>query len=104
LTHVLLALLVVIVFARSLGLIFRRIDQRSARWSEDPLGPSFLGHFAPAAFVFVFPNTIAQRRRNVREQRRIMSAAYVIFSAAYLIPGLDFRLGWTRAWTGGVPL
>jgi len=32
-----------------------------------------------------------------------MSLAYVTFFVAFLIPGLDFRFGWTRKW-GGVPL
>lgn len=45
-----------------------------------------------------------QRKEKVREQKLVMKAAYLIFFVAYLIPGLDFRFGWTRRWAGAVPL
>jgi protein-S-isoprenylcysteine O-methyltransferase Ste14 len=39
-----------------------------------------------------------------KEQKVVMRAVYVIFSLAYLIPGLDFRFRWSYRWTGPVPL
>lgn len=45
-----------------------------------------------------------QRKEKVREQKLVMKAAFLIFFVAYLIPGLDFRFGWTRGWAGAVPL
>jgi protein-S-isoprenylcysteine O-methyltransferase Ste14 len=45
-----------------------------------------------------------QRREKVKKQQLLMRATYVIFILAYLIPGLDFRFGWTRGWAGAVPL
>jgi protein-S-isoprenylcysteine O-methyltransferase Ste14 len=44
------------------------------------------------------------RREKVKEQKWIMTAAYVVFFGAYLIPGLDYRFGWTHKWAGAVPL
>jgi protein-S-isoprenylcysteine O-methyltransferase Ste14 len=45
-----------------------------------------------------------RRREKVKEQKLVMKAAYLVFIVAYLIPGLDFRFGWTRGWAGAVPL
>lgn len=45
-----------------------------------------------------------RRREKVKEQKLVMTAAYFVFFVAYVIPGLDFRFGWTRGWTGAVPL
>jgi hypothetical protein len=45
-----------------------------------------------------------QSKEPVKEQRAIMKVAYVFFFAAFLVPGLDFRLAWTRERGGGVPL
>lgn len=39
-----------------------------------------------------------------KEQKVVIGAAYVVFGLAYLIPGLDFRFGWTYRSTGPVPL
>jgi protein-S-isoprenylcysteine O-methyltransferase Ste14 len=45
-----------------------------------------------------------QMKEKVREQKLIMKLANVIFIAAFLFPGLDHRLGWSRASLGQVPL
>lgn len=45
-----------------------------------------------------------QGKEKVKEQKLVMRVVYVVFSLAYLIPGLDFRFGWTRRRTGPVPL
>jgi len=39
-----------------------------------------------------------------KEQKVVMGVVYVVFSLAYLIPGLDFRFGWSDRRTGPVPL
>lgn len=67
--------------------------------------------FVPAIFFSNYfykrdPELIERRlrsREKVRAQRIVMMAAYPIFFVAFLMPGLDFRLGWTRGWTGAVP-
>lgn len=62
LTHVLLALVVIVVSARGLGMLFRRLNQPQVIGEMIGgilLGPSFLGQFAPAAFTFLFPNNVA---------------------------------------------
>ena len=39
-----------------------------------------------------------------KEQKVVMGVVYVVFPLAYLIPGLDFRFGWSYRRTGPVPL
>ena len=74
---------------------------------------AFLGvWFVPAIFGFYYFYThdrdLVRRRMQstepVKEQKAIMKVAYVFFFTAFLVPGLDFRFGWTFARTGGVPL
>jgi protein-S-isoprenylcysteine O-methyltransferase Ste14 len=45
-----------------------------------------------------------QRHEKVKEQRTIMKVTYAIFAGAYLVPGLDYRFGWTNGWIGAEPL
>lgn len=62
LAHVLLALLIIIVFARFLGAAFKRIHQPPVIGeviAGIALGPSLLGRFAPAAAKFILPGTVA---------------------------------------------
>ena len=62
LTHVLLALVVIIIFARGLGVVFRRLNQPQVIGEMIGgilLGPSFLGQFVPSWSVFLFPDSIA---------------------------------------------
>lgn len=62
LAHVLLALLIIIVFARFLGTIFNRIHQPAVIGeviAGIALGPSLLGRFAPAVAKFILPGTVA---------------------------------------------
>jgi len=62
LLHVLLALLVIIVVARILGLAFRRLRQPPVIGEVVAgilLGPSLLGSVAPAAYEFLLPSSIA---------------------------------------------
>jgi len=51
---------------------------------------------------------LVERRLESKEkekvQKMIMGVVFLVFSLAYLIPGLDFRFGWTDRWTGPVPL
>ena len=61
LTHVLLALVAILVFARLLGAAFRRLSQPQVIGEMIAgilLGPSFLGHFATGAASYLFPDSI----------------------------------------------
>ena len=74
---------------------------------------AFLGvWFVPGAFSFYYfyqhDRELVRRRMQlkepIKEQKAIMKVAYVFFFAAFLVPGLDFRFGWTFKKVGGVPL
>ena len=45
---------------------------------------------------------LVERRLESKEkekvQKMIMGVVFLVFSLAYLIPGLDFRFGWTCRW------
>lgn len=61
LTHILLALVVILVFARALGAVFRKLSQPQVMGEMIAgilLGPSFLGRLAPGFAGFLFPNSI----------------------------------------------
>jgi protein-S-isoprenylcysteine O-methyltransferase Ste14 len=45
-----------------------------------------------------------QNREKVKEQKWIMRFAFLFFLMGLLVPGLDYRFGWTRRWIGGIPL
>jgi len=45
-----------------------------------------------------------QSKEKEKEQKVVMGVVYMVFSLAYLIPGLDFRFGWSYRRTGPVPL
>lgn len=45
-----------------------------------------------------------QTREKVAEQRVIMRLAALIFFGAFLLPGFDFRFGWSQRSFGGVPV
>ena len=62
LAHVLLALVIIIVFARGLGAAFKKIHQPEVVGeviAGIALGPSLLGRLAPAASSFILPVTVA---------------------------------------------
>lgn len=62
LTHVLLALVIIILCARGLGSLFRRFNQPPVIGEMIAgilLGPSLFGRLLPAASGYVFPNQIA---------------------------------------------
>jgi protein-S-isoprenylcysteine O-methyltransferase Ste14 len=45
-----------------------------------------------------------QKKEKVGEQKLIMNFAKLIFLAVFLIPGFDFRFGWSRRTFGAVPV
>jgi len=45
-----------------------------------------------------------QVREKVPEQKRIMKLGSLVFFASFLLPGLDYRFGWSRTFPGPVPL
>jgi protein-S-isoprenylcysteine O-methyltransferase Ste14 len=45
-----------------------------------------------------------QRRENEPEQRLFQRLFMLMIILAYILPGLDFRFGWSRTRLGGVPL
>jgi Kef-type K+ transport system membrane component KefB len=62
LLHILLALTVIILFARLLGILFRRLQQPPVIGEVVAgllLGPSFLGHLAPELSSYLLPLTVA---------------------------------------------
>ena len=60
--------------------------------------------FLPGLFVFVYfyrrdPQVLERRsllKEKVPEQRRIMGVIYVTWLVALLLPGFDYRYGWSR--------
>jgi len=44
-----------------------------------------------------------QKKEKVKEQKVIMKAIYAVIYAGFVLPGLDFRFGWTKRWIGAVP-
>jgi len=53
------------------------------------------------------PEMIERRMRNeeqTSEQKLLMRFARPVLLAAFLLPGLDYRLGWSRTYLGGAPL
>ena len=74
---------------------------------------AFLGvWFIPGLFFCIYfyrrDPALVRRRLHTKEkieaQKWIMRTVFVILFIAFLIPGLDFRLGWTNRWVGSVPL
>ena len=45
-----------------------------------------------------------QAKEKIGEQKLIMKFAKLIFIAAFLLPGFDFRFGWSRRTLGAVPV
>jgi protein-S-isoprenylcysteine O-methyltransferase Ste14 len=72
------------------------------------LGMVFLPMFIFCAYFYehdpVMVERRLQRRENVKEQKLIMKMTNLTFVAAFLIPGLDHRFGWTRNVAGVIPL
>jgi protein-S-isoprenylcysteine O-methyltransferase Ste14 len=68
--------------------------------------------FVPGVFFcFYFlkrdPELVRRRletKEKVKAQKWIIKIGQSIFAFAFLLPGLDFRFGWTKRWFGGVPL
>jgi protein-S-isoprenylcysteine O-methyltransferase Ste14 len=44
-----------------------------------------------------------RRKEKIKEQKRLVQLLKVVFIAAFFIPGLDQRLGWSRTLWGAVP-
>jgi protein-S-isoprenylcysteine O-methyltransferase Ste14 len=58
-------------------------------------------------FLKVDPQVIErrmQRQEQVSEQRRLIRWTKLLFVGAFLLPGLDYRLGWSRSLAGQEPL
>src|SRR5215470_3824513 len=45
-----------------------------------------------------------QTKEKIREQRLLVRFLRPLFVAVLVLPGLDYRFGWSRAYLGGVPL
>ena len=68
--------------------------------------------FIPVVSCYVYfyrhdPQLIERRlqsKEKVSEQRLVIRLLKPVFFAAFLIPGLDYRFGWSRAYVGAVPL
>jgi protein-S-isoprenylcysteine O-methyltransferase Ste14 len=68
--------------------------------------------FIPVIFFYVYfyrhdPRLVERRlqsKEKVSEQRLLIRLLKAAFFAAFLLPGLDYRFGWSRAFPGAVPL
>jgi protein-S-isoprenylcysteine O-methyltransferase Ste14 len=68
--------------------------------------------FVPIIFFFLYfvkhdPQLIERRlqaKEKEPEQRLLIKLWAPLFLAAFVLPGLDYRFGWSRRWLGGVPL
>ena len=68
--------------------------------------------FLPVVFSYVYfyrhdPQLIERRlqsKEKVSEQRFLIGLLKPVFFAAFLLPGLDYRFGWSRTSLGAVPL
>lgn len=76
-------------------------------------GWAFLGvTFIPSVLSFLYfykhdPQLVErrlQRKEKVSEQKLLMRVSRPVFLAAFLLPGLDYRWGWSRSFLGAVPL
>jgi protein-S-isoprenylcysteine O-methyltransferase Ste14 len=76
-------------------------------------GWTLMGIWSVAAiFTFVYfykhDRQLIERRlrgrEKIREQKLLVRAARPIFFAAFLIPGLDYRFGWSRTFLRPMPL
>jgi protein-S-isoprenylcysteine O-methyltransferase Ste14 len=69
-------------------------------------------YFLPIAFIYFYfykhdPQVVERRMQNretAGEQRLLIYLSIPFFVGAYLIPGFDFRWGWSRSLLGPVPL
>jgi protein-S-isoprenylcysteine O-methyltransferase Ste14 len=68
--------------------------------------------FVPGLFAFVYflrhDRELVERRMRSREpqteQKRLMRVGFQLFIASFLLPGLDYRFGWSRRLVGSVPV
>jgi len=75
-------------------------------------GWAFLGvTFIPSTVAYLYfykhdPQLLERRlqsKEQVSEQKLLVRVTRPLFLAAFLIPGLDYRWGWSRTLLGGVP-
>src|SRR5208283_3362186 len=75
-------------------------------------GWAFLGvTFIPSIVAYLYfyehdPQLLERRlqsKEQVSEQKLLVRVTRPLFLAAFLIPGLDYRWGWSRTFLGGVP-
>lgn len=76
-------------------------------------GWAFLGvTFIPSIVAYLYfykhdPQLLERRlqsREEVSEQKLLMRITQPLFLTAFLLPGLDYRWGWSRTFLGSVPL
>jgi protein-S-isoprenylcysteine O-methyltransferase Ste14 len=68
--------------------------------------------FIPSIFAYLYfyehdPQLVERRlqsKEKVKEQRLLIRWAKAVFFAALLLPGLDYRWGWSRTYLQAVPL
>jgi protein-S-isoprenylcysteine O-methyltransferase Ste14 len=76
-------------------------------------GWAFLAAFlVPIVFTFIYfylhdPEFLERRLRTkeqIKEQKLLLKWGKPLYIAAFLLPGFDFRFGWSRSLVGAVPL
>lgn len=68
--------------------------------------------FVPTTFSVLYfckhdPQLVERRlqtKEKIKEQRNLVRWLKPLFFAAFLIPGLDYRWGWSRNFLGGMPM
>jgi protein-S-isoprenylcysteine O-methyltransferase Ste14 len=97
-----------ISFLLALGVVF--LPAGTWRWWQ---GWAFLAaYFVPAILIFAYflrhdPALVERRlqtEERVREQRVLIRLSKPLFLAAFVLPGLDHRFGWSHGLLGPVPL
>lgn len=72
------------------------------------LGESFIPSILAYLYFYKHDRQLLERRlqskEKVHEQKLLITAAKPFFLVALVIPGLDYRWGWSRTLLGGVPL
>jgi protein-S-isoprenylcysteine O-methyltransferase Ste14 len=72
------------------------------------MGAFFVPCLVGFGFLFFYDRALMERRMRTREpvteQKLLIRVFTVLFLAAFPIPGLDYRMGWSRSLIGNVPV
>lgn len=66
--------------------------------------PPFLAQFYFLRYDRALLERRMRSRETVKEQKLLIRVFILLFLGAFLLPGFDHRLGWSRRWVGEVPV